>query len=212
MIFNIKFKNTLILSLLVIFALSPFILSEAKINSNLFVYGTFESSTDLNHWMIYYGTMELDATDYFQGESSAIMIPNILPIQEYYYSAISCEQFTIGNVDYFDYSFHIKSDNYKHITITIHLQNSTYGEDIVIYSCATENTWTTITGTVLSFAGINDVYIRGESVDMYSSFTWHLDDFQVNYPSVNEMPTVLIPALLTLLGTKVIMKKKNNSR
>ena len=201
MVFNIKFKNTSILSLLVIFALSPFILSEAKINSNLVPNGTFEENLD--GWNADPGLIFRNSTDAAVGsyclQMNSVYIESFSNERTFLtYSAIP-----IVADSYHNFSFHLKSDGLASVRPYIAWRlDGVWVAANQLHGGYSGSVWTNISGSVLSPSGCNEALFYFEGPIQASPYNWSLDEVILDNPAIPELTTtILIPTIVFLFGS-----------
>ena len=195
-----------IFSLIMIFlSTSPLILTEAIPNANLVPNSSFEVNSD--GWSATMGTISRDGTTFVEGAYSLRVRAAFIGA---YGSIVVCDPISITAGQYYDYEFHVKTDDGKLIRINLKWANSGSLVSTSWRGETSSTNWQIWTGTVQAPAGCNEVYFEFLGVNAEEElYYWHIDDIQLNYPSAPEFaPTIMIPLIGLVLATMIFVKQK----
>lgn len=202
-------KGIFISSILLILVISSTILVEARPNANLIINGSFET-TSLSQWDNLQGFIERDGTTASDGTFSLkVTADDHLLNPNKYYTLLYTIDIAVTAGQYYDYSFAVKGSYDVIIKADLKWNN---GATTWCGSFGNTVSWQPFLfqGTVQAPAGSSSVRFYFHNIEEQdSSFYWHLDNVQFNYPSAPEFePTIMISILGLFIFIILIVKQR----
>lgn len=205
------YKRNLLLKILCSFILitifsSPLLLTNAKTNANLVPNPSFETA-DTSFWNDLWGNSYRDDSTSTDGSWSLGMNSEIEWIEEVHHANLQSDAISVTAGVYFNILFSVKSDD--GVTIEGYL---VWDNAPSTWFCTTVSTnFGSSGGTIQVPSGCTTVkfYFYDSSVET-SSFTFHIDNIQLDYPPVPEFePTIMISILGIFTAAIILFKKRN---